>query len=299
MRLPDLRQIAKIVVIGLAWCLWPTQAQAQTYPCPGPGPGERMVGMTQASNGIGSVPLCTRDDAQAPPPPEDQYAAIAWHPDAADIWVDGNYNGPNSAERGALDMCNQVMGGGCSSPGEWWNSSMSVIRDHAGNFYKGWHGEGAGSRAQVLAECSAKQLLPCEVFATFRSSIDRRSPGAAVRKFYAASAWVDRLEGYDHKLYVASGHRSADAATEAAINACNQATSQACRSNALTGNGFIQAYRINGDETATSENTAKRAQQAAMKNCKKHNNATCEIQEIFDSRTSGLFVHEFRAGNAP
>lgn len=300
-RLFAVRRIGHMLLIALAWCLWPTAAQAQAYPCPGAGPGERMVGMTQGGNGVAPVPLCVRDDsggAPAPPAaPANSYAAIAWHPDAADIWADGNYlHSASVGESEALAACTRVMGDGCTSAGTWWNSSMTIIRDKAGYFYKAWAGEGGVERKRVLAECSAKQLLPCEVFATIRSSTNRRSPGAGVRKYFAASAWVvgSASDGYNAKLYVASGYRSADDATAAAIKACSDATSRPCESNALTGNGFIQAYRMNGsDDSATAETSAKRAQEAARVNCKKLKSATCELQAVFDSRKPGLFVHDF------
>lgn len=298
----DKRRLMGIVAVALAWCLWPAAANAQ-YACSGPGPGERMVGMTQGGNGVAPVPLCVRDDSggpPAPPPaPNNSYAAVAWHPDAADVWVDGNYlNSATVAESEALAACNRVMGGGCSSGGSWWNSSMTIIRDKAGYFYKGWAGEGGAERKQVLADCSAKQLLPCEVFATIRSSTNRRHPDERVRKSFAASAWVvgNVADGYNSKLYVASGYRDADAATAAAIKACADATKHKCESNALTGNGFIQAYRINGsDDSATVETSAKRAKAAAEANCKKQKSKSCTLQALFDSRTPGLFVHDFNA----
>ena len=129
----------------------------------------------------------------------------------------------------------------------------------------------------------------------------RRSPGAGVRKYFAASAWVvgGASDGYNAKLYVASGYRSADDATAAAIKACSDATSRPCESNALTGNGFIQAYRMNdSDDSATAETSAKRAQEAARVNCKKLKSATCELQAVFDSRKPGLFVHDFAGAKA-
>lgn len=305
MRHFDMRRIGQILLVTLAWCLWPTQAQAQHYPCNGPGPGERLVTVIPGGPGVAPTPLCARDDGGgAPAQPaasSDSHAAIAWHVDAADVWVDGNYTGANNvAEQGALDACNKVMGGGCTSAGEWWNSSIAIIRDRSGYFYKGWAGEGGAERDRVRADCSAKQLLPCEVFATIRASTNRRFPGPAVRKYFAASAWVvgGTDDGYDSKLYVASGHRSADAATAAAIKACSDATSRPCESNALTSNGFIQAYRVNGGDSATVETSAKRAKEAAKANCKKQNSTACELQALFDSRKPGLFVHEF-ATRAP
>lgn len=295
----DARWIARVLLIGLAWCLWPAPAQAQAYLCGnGPGPGERMVGMTQGGQGVASMPLCARDGpAPPPPPPVVTYAAIAWHADASDIWVDGNYNGPNAAERGALAMCNQAMGGGCTSTGEWSNSSMIVLRDRGGDFSNIWGGRNSADRRQAIDGCTAKQLLPCEVFATIRSTTNKRAPGAGVRKLYAASAWAESA-GYDHKLYVASGLPSLDAATAAAIKACREATAHPCVSNAWSGNGFIQAYRLNGsDESATAETSATRAEDAAKLNCKRHNSPNCEIQARFDARRPGVFVHNFIAAS--
>lgn len=305
------RRMGQMLAVALAWCLWPAAAQAQAFPCNGgsngAGPGERMVGMSPSGPGMASFPLCVRDDSGGPPAPSqgpsNSYAALAWHPDATDVWVDGNYaNSASVGERGALEACEQAMGGGCSSAGSWSNSSMTIIRDKEGDFYKGWAGEGGAERQQVMAECSAKQLLPCETFATIRSSTNKRSPRGDPRKYFVVSAWVKggAADGYNSKLYVAGGYRSREAATAAAIKACSDATSRPCETNALSGNGFIQAYRMNGSEdSATSENSASRAKQAAQANCKKLKGVTCELQALFDSRKPGLFVHDFAAGKAP
>lgn len=303
----EMRRVSLMLAAALAWLLWPAQAHAQAFPCNGggggAGPGERMVGMSPGGPGNPSFPLCVRDNSggapapAAPRGPVDTHAALAWHPDAADVWIDGNYTGPNNlAERGVLDACNRVMGGGCASIGNWSNSSMVIIRDRGGDFFKAWVGQGGAERDKLLAECSAKQLLPCELFATVKSSTNRRSPGASARKSYAASAWVAGTEGYDGKLYVASGQRSVEAATAAAIKACTDATSRTCETNAWTGNGFIQAYQLSdGGGGATAETSAERAKQAAQINCRKQNSKSCALVALFDSRKPGLFVHDFRA----
>lgn len=304
-RFGDMRWVGQMLLIALVWCLSLTPAEAQHYPCNGPGPGERLVGMAPNGPGVAPTPLCARDDSGGAPeqpetPSDGSFAAIAWHVDAADVWVDGNYSGANNiGEQGALDACNRVMGGGCTSAGTWSNSSIVIIRDKEGYFYRGWLGEGGADRDQVMAECSAKQLLPCEVFATIRASTNQRFPGAKARKYFAASAWVvgGAADGYDAKLYVASGYRSADAASAAAIAACSEATSLPCETNALTGNGFIQAYRLDGNnDSATTETSARRAKQAAQTNCKKQQSASCDLQALFDSRKAGLFVHDFETG---
>lgn len=309
MQVIEMRRVGLMLATALAWLLWPAQAQAQAFPCSGgsngAGPGERMVGMSPGGPGAPPpFPLCVRDNSggasgpAAPQGPAGSHAALAWHADAGDVWVDGNYVSANNiAERGALDVCNRVMGGGCRSPGSWSNSSMAIIRDRGGDLFNGWLGEGGAERDKVLAECSAKQLVPCEVIATIRSNTNRRSPGASVRKLYAVSAWVAGTDGYDGKLYIASGHRTRDAATDAAIKACADATSRKCETNAWSGNGFIQAYQMDGGNGgATAETSAQRAKEAAQINCRKQNSKSCTLEAQFDSRKPGLFVHDFLKG---
>lgn len=147
-------------------------AQAQTYPCPsgGPGPGEQMVGMSQPGPGSAPIPLCS-GGGQAPASESNSYASIALHPDAADIWVDGNYSGAGTSEHVALEMCTKAMGEGCWSTGEWYNSSMAILRDAGGRFFSAWLGDHGATRKKVLAECSATTL----------------AEGGSVRKVYAAA----------------------------------------------------------------------------------------------------------------
>lgn len=291
-----------LFVLVAAAFFWPTTVSAQTFVCPnGPGPGEVQVGTTGGSGGIAVIPICASDGRTSPedapdPTPSDSHAVLVWHPNAADVWVAGNYvYRDNNGESVALDACNQVMGGGCVKVDKWWNSSITVIRNHKGYFSLGW---GADVK-KALDDCSAKQLLPCEVFANIKSSTNRRSPGASVRKYFAASAWVKGDVGYDNKIYISAGYRSADEAAAAAIKACGDATSRPCEIDSLAGNGFIQVYRIDGNHNATSESTTKRAREAAQANCKKHKAKSCELQAQFDSRTSGLFVHDFAASKSP
>ncbi|WP_175883380.1 DUF4189 domain-containing protein [Burkholderia sp. BCC0044] len=307
-----------VVAVALGWLLLPTQASAQTYPCGGAGPGERVVGMTQGGLGVAPSPLCAPDDSQSAPsgssggkavehgdgwlryeaetPSNTRYTAVAWHEDAADIWVVGNVADRNDAALAAVAACNAVMGKGCELAGTWWNASVTIVRDRYGSFAMGWDGNGGAQSKQTMADCSAHQLVPCEVFATIPLG-SRRSPDVSARKRYAASAWTTDTARDDGKLYVASGYRRPDDATNAAIKACSDATKGACKRNAFTGNGVILAYRLNGgDSSATSENSAARAEAAARAACNKQANKSCEIQAVFDSRRPGLFVHDFKTG---
>jgi len=275
------------------------QPAAAAYPCPGgPGPGEVQVGVSGGSHGVAAVPVCESTgggNGGGGGGVYYIYGAIAWHPDADDVWMDGSYDGAYTAERTALAACNQAMGGGCSSVGEWHNSSMRIFRDREGALWSGWHGDGGVRSKKTLADCSAKQLLPCEVLGTYSSSKSRHRPKPTARKLYAVGAWVEGTEGLDSRLYIASGQRDRATAERLALDACTKATRQRCAILALAGNGFIQTYSLGTDgQSATAETSAKRAAQAAQVNCKKRKQP-CALQRVYDSRVPGEFVHDFMA----
>lgn len=288
-------------VLGLclaAMLAFIAEPAAASYPCPGgPGPGEVQVGVTGGSHGIAATPVCESSGGGGDSGGGGVYyihGAIAWHPNASDVWMFGNRPQANLAERDALDACNRAMGGGCSSIGEWYNSSMMIVRNREGILWNVWNGDSAG-RKKFLAECHAKQLIPCEVLGTFSSSKKRYLPTPSARKLYAAAAWVAGTEGFDSRLYIASGHPDAQVALDTAQGACVKATGRTCEILALSGGGFIQAYRLGTDEhSATVETNAKRAAQAAQAQCRKRGQA-CTLQRAYDSRTPGLFVHDFLA----
>jgi len=258
-----------LLLVAMVYCMLPvSNADAQVFACSGAA-GERQVGMSQGGMGVASIPLCVQDRAAPPPVVDNNYAAIAWHRDASDVWMDGNYLGSGGAVRGALDACNRAMGGGCESAGEWSNSTMAVIRNRNGIFFVGWMGEGGHDRQRVLAECSANQVLPCEVFKTFNSRRDHYFPGPEARITHAVAAWVEGQEGYNRKITAESS------------------------------GGFIQTGTSDGErDFSTVEMTPARARQAALRLCANSNGANCQAQSVYDSRRPGTFVHSFATGLA-
>ena len=273
------------------------QPAAAAYPCPGgPGPGEVQVGVSGGTHGVAAVPVCDRvggggGDGGGGGGVYYIYGSVAWHPDADDVWMVGRQPGTLYAEAEALDECNRAMGGGCSSIGEWHNSSMTIIRDNQGVLYNGWNGQGGAGRKRVLAECSIQQLLPCEILHSFGSDKRRYSPAPGARKLYASAAWIFG-KGFDGRLYIASGHRDVAAADQAALGACGAATGGTCQIATFVGNGLIQPYKANTEPSVLVERTAKRAAQAAQIYCKRKR-SKCSLQRSYDSRTPGNFVHDY------
>jgi hypothetical protein len=289
-----------IAAITVALLLLPHQAAA-AYPCPGgPGPGEVQVGVSGGSHGVAAVPMCESSGHAGGDGGGVYYAygSVAWHPDADDVWMAGNWNGAGPAEREALAACNRDMGGGCSSIGEWNNSSMSIIRDSQGGLWNGWNGQGGTGRKRVLTDCASKQILPCEVLHSFSADKRGYGPEPTARKAYASGAWGTG-EHYDGRIYISSGHRNAIAANEAALAACAAATaSTTCRIAIGVGNGVIQPFLLDGASTVIVERTAKRAAKAATTDCKRKK-GKCTLQRTYDSRTPGNFVHTYAPTPAP
>lgn len=294
------RFLSGLVVAFTAALLLLPRPAAAAYPCPGgPGPGEVQVGVSGGTHGVAAVPMCEGSgNAGGDGGVYYAYGSVAWHPDADDVWMAGNWNGAGRAESEALAACNRDMGGGCSSIGEWHNSSMTIIRDSQGLLWNGWNGQGGAGRKRVLADCAAKQVLPCEILHSFSADKRGYNPPPTARKLYASAAWVYD-KGYDGRLYISSGQRSSTAANEAALAACAAATaSTTCRIATVVGNGVIQPYLMDSANSVVNERTAKRAAKAAATDCKRKK-GKCTVQRTYDSRTPGNFVHTYAPATAP
>lgn len=281
------------VAAAVLFLLAVAQPANAAYPCPnGPGPGEVQVGVSGGSHGVAPMPMCQGSGGEGGGGGVvHAFGSVAFHADADDVWMAGNRSNADAAKRAALDACNRAMGGGCASIGDWNNSSMTIMRDSHGDLWNGWDGQGGASRKRVFDECSSNQLLPCEILHSFGADKRRYDPPPSARKLYASAAWVFS-EGFDGRLFIASGHRGAAAADEAALAACAAATaSAACRIATGVGNGVIQPYRTNSGTSVVVERTSKRAAQAAVADCQRKN-GQCTVQRSYDSRTPGQFVHD-------
>jgi hypothetical protein len=173
------------------------------------------------------------------------------------------------------------------------------IRDRYSVLYSAWNGDDGATRKKVLEECSAKQPLPCEVVKKFGSDKLAYVPDTArARKLFAVAAWVDGTEGYDDKLYIASGYPDGQDAERDAIAACSTATGRECKVAGFAANGYLQTYVLGGgDHSVTPETSPKRAGEAAKVLCKQKKQK-CILQAAYDSRERRTFTHDFLTGKA-
>lgn len=282
----------------LAGCFWPaTAAQAQAFPCTGAA-GEVMVGQGQ-----GGAPLCSGGSGGSSAPPRVIYTfgAYATHIDAMDVWIQGNRRQAGVAQQAAVDACNRDMGGGCQGM-EWNNSAMSLIQDQRGLLFEAWHGEGRGEVRRVLDACSALQELPCQLFRTINASQRQYRPGPGARRAYAVGARVPGTveEGYNRKLYLASGYLSLEEARSLAMADCQAANPDlTCVVGVEAGGTFIQtAISDQGRGYAVVETSIERARAASVIRCQRDGGTGCRAQTTYDTRRRGQFVHDFTASPA-
>ncbi|UYV15181.1 DUF4189 domain-containing protein [Porphyrobacter sp. ULC335] len=276
-------------------------AQYESFPCPsGPGPGQVGIGP-----GPGGVPMCrttTNGNPGSGPAPAvlpSRFNAVAWHQDYEDYWAVGGRPSRSAAAVDAVALCNQDTGGGCTLAAWTENGAVALARRADGNVYIGQAESDASAKRIVLNDCNANSVLPCEIIGTHGSKSGARRPRDLVqaRRIYGAAAWIDG-DGYDRRLFVATGHPSVAAAEQAAIDACERSKPQvSCTVAMHTGNGFIQVFHAqaaNGDmiDRLVPERSAKRAAQAAQQICRKEK-SKCLLRGSYDVRTPGLFVHDY------
>ena len=178
--------VLTMLVTGLA----SESASAQNYLCPaGAGPGERQVGMTEGggNSGLASIPICVGVDEpqqSGSRPPAQQYTyfwvsnyvAVAWHPDASDVWAIWNAQSEEQAKEGALRLCTVAMSKGCTIANAASNSSIAIARASDGTLWSGWGETPRKAKNDVLASCK-KQGVRCLHERTFTGKPYRDAAG--------------------------------------------------------------------------------------------------------------------------
>lgn len=175
-----------MLAIGLA----SESASAQNYLCPaGAGPGERQIGMTEGggNSGLAPIPICVPVDEPEPQQsgPRTQqynyywasnYVAVAWHPNASDVWAIWNAQSEEQAKEGALRLCTVAMHEGCTIASAASNSSIAIARGSDGTLWSGWGETPRKAKADVLASCK-KQGARCTYERTFTGKPYRDAAG--------------------------------------------------------------------------------------------------------------------------
>jgi hypothetical protein len=235
------------------------------------------------------------------PPRPDPYSAIAFHPDANDVWVAAMYPDAFSAKTAARDRCSEVMGEGCETT---WQGKGYLGAARGPNGFIYWTGD--GSKAEVkkyldkwCAQISPLGCTPLGIYhsdSEFRRNRSRTGPNIRdpkdlqmIKKRYAAVSHM--ADGsYDRKSWIATGYATQKEAENVALSICQirSKESKKCSVGSSTGNGVIAAYSDGKIDAFLVEQSEVRARQAVAAQCKKQG-ITCKVHSVYDARTTGTF----------
>jgi Domain of unknown function (DUF4189) len=238
------------------------------------------------------------------PPP---HSAIAYHPDANDIWVAANYPSEEAATNAARGACGETMRDDCKAVWQRGSGFIGAARTSAGSIVLSVHNSRRNVQAGLDDACKDVELgcTPLGIFASdteFRGRFNRgsdtniRSPRdlSTIRNIYAASSWL-KGPGDDGSFWVASGHRTREAAQAVALSLCQQNGPRgvACELTTYTGQGVLLMFRHTTGSAILAEANEARAREALTKKCRRLSLVDCKVVHIQTARQPGTFQGKF------
>ncbi|MEQ8309971.1 MAG: DUF4189 domain-containing protein [Sphingopyxis sp.] len=295
-----------LLLLALGWCFWPAPATAQ-HVCSGRS-DEVMVGVGRGGPGVAGPPLCrwvTQSD-QAPVSGDD-YSAIAWHPDANDVWASALHNSPGGAVLDAKSACTAVMGEGCESTWQV-NGYIVVSRTNYGDVMWLKHDKKSAARREMAKWCEEKNLR-CTEIGMFKSSdryrgynpqavtnLRRPEDIANIRRSYAA-AYLDMRENSTADGFIATGYASLDEAKAAALQACRNAEpgDDECEFVNSSGSRVMILYSdVTGQTYLRTDFSLADAAEGMKLYCERKPAEGCRVERTYDVSVRGMHRFPYR-----
>jgi Domain of unknown function (DUF4189) len=324
--------------IVLASLVYGSAAQAEGGSCPD---GYYPIGGGNAGwQGCAPIPgyeFPRSDPGPAPDPGPriptmyaNSYIAVAWHPNANDVWATWNHRTEAKSTQTALNACTQAMGEGCTIAINGWNGSVAIARDQDNIVWQAWADTPKNARKNVMKACKEKKegckilhvftaeplIQPAnftpeqqEILVTnpafdfskkyFPSNVKRLStePQSDTSRGFLAIAWTRfPLQAWPN-LVVASGYPTVKEAEKVAIERCQTESKQTCFSFGAIDNRthpMFAAYVYGKDQVYWYSNmTEESLEKDAEKHCRE-GNVTCQKIGVFDARRSGVSIHPIK-----
>ena len=312
--------ISRRKVIGICFAsatgmvLVPTVGRAQSCP-----PGYVVVGGGGAygcapiSNGGNSTPRPREDEGvqsirYTPPEKSATFVAIAWHPNANDVWAIWNNWSREGATRRALAACKSVMGEGCTIAGSTENGALVVARDENGWVSRVGHGVSREIARLELKQvckdegkdCRISQGWLAEPVPTFLRDTDPSQTyfptKEVVQNTYTYIAWpTANSPNWKDKSWITSGFGSRDM-KDRVLAQCKTDSGVECEIGQTAINGVVVAYQFGPEAGFRSAATTNEAEAAIQAKCAE-NQMICVIGKSYDSRTRRFAIIEDRATN--
>lgn len=237
----------------------------------------------------------------------DNYYAVAYHPEAFDVWIMGGYTKRDTAEKNARELCGinmLIKGGGdeeliksCTLAFSSFNNVASIARGMNGDLYFATGNLSEESDAAVLANCR-KQNDFCSVFRqwvahpriTYAPSEEAHQPEGKFRKIYASAAWPRESisdNPADIAVYVTGGHPSKVAAERAALEACQQQSAHPCVTARTVSDTYIVLMKRSDKQVSiTSSPTEAMVTTIAKEVC--GNGLICTVASVVPATQEGV-----------
>jgi Domain of unknown function (DUF4189) len=237
------------------------------------------------------------------------FVAVAYHPDANDIWAAALYASKEGARNAATTACEsdmRVETWGCKWTWQTKGGYLGVARGADGGIYTATAPK-KNEVQKLLADACKVYELGCTPIGMFKHTDDFRTRGnrnapdnirrpkdmANLRKLYASASWVG---GASHtgKFWAATGRSTMKQAQDDALALCHIQNKEnpACAIVATTGNGVILSYKRGTDNAVIVEQSEARARQAVAQQCQREK-LTCNVIDVLDARQDGVFEKAF------
>ena len=231
----------------------------------------------------------------------DTFVAVAWHPNANDVWeIRHNWTQKGATGR-VLAACNKVMGGGCTLANWAANGAVVVARDENGVVIKTGTGISAKTAQSDLMRICSDEGKTCRITQGWETSpIDASYRDMDFsQEYYPAQeqvlntfvylAWPKIAPpAWKNKTWLASGRGSREM-EERVVQKCEDDTGTECTAGQPAMNNVVVAYLFGTDAGFFSSATLDKAVAGIKAKCA-DKQVTCVIGEAYDSRTPRFTV---------
>jgi Domain of unknown function (DUF4189) len=327
--------LAALLFATFAFCFLVPAAHAED------GCGDGYMPASNPTTGVTECIPGTRYDQpqqQGPKRPiiwVDVYSAVAWHPNAADVWAVWNVRNEqgsgNGAEQYVMNACTRDMGEGCILAGSAVGGTIAVARNPRGTVFAAFGNTAGKAKSEVMALCAAKKE-ECAYLKSFTSKswkeyadsnsnerYDRMksySPPAAKRGIakntvvptpvpgkstaipgnIAAAAFSHGVKPWSEKVWISGGHAYVEDAKNAALDRCRNESGAWCYVFVTSTNGIIQVgMDNNGIVRANEAPTLQAAELDAVKKCGEAK-VQCRMTVKFAAATPGTMTYDIVSG---
>lgn len=227
------------------------------------------------------------------------HIALAWHPDATDVWASWQHDEAKAAEASALARCSAAMGPGCSIASSGYNSSIAVAQGPDGFLYVAWGEDKSKAKKNVLTQCARPNCVIKHLFSVEAEWLpvdrfmhhlpqDNYSPKKLETYRYGMVGWpkteVDAK--WQGKVWLVTGGKNFDVSKKQLLDRCKKDTGVDCDIGQTTGNTHLIQFVNNSTGLISwASDFSKADAEKQMKKACKQTKDKCSLLNTYDAKT--------------